>query len=420
VALISDYLNDTLDAALLLSPDELRGRSRSASELIHNQRGHSFELALDLTVPSNLVHEGMSGDAINRFDDVRYRFDLARYELEIGTAQNGAAGVLAETLWLLDSRYRDKARPPTTASAIGAQPDEEAVPTTLRTRGATASVDGRLFRGDAPNGWLPIVMRDLSDVGSAIYTAERIRPNEDRRWMLAYRPAAGRSALSGLPDEPDRFPVASWVRDLLSNRVYRLALNAAAMRRPASPSAPRDFQPDGSNLPQMVVNIAAEDAQRYDDWLEHVRTILPGVDSVFVGRLPEDNRSFLQVKYHSSSVPIPAWLLSDGTLRLLALTLIPYLPGDPAIYLIEEPEDGLHPKAIEGVFQSLSSVYNGQVLVATHSPLFVGLANPAQLLCFARDSSGAVNVVAGDRHPALANWRGQVDLATLYASGVLG
>jgi len=85
----------------------------------------------------------------------------------------------------------------------------------------------------------------------------------------------------------------------------------------------------------------------------------------------------------------------------LAWTLLPYLPDEPVGYLIEEPEDGLHPKAIEGVFQSLSSVYGGQVLVATHSPLFMGLAKPAQLLCFARNPSGAVDIVRGDQHPAL-------------------
>ncbi len=117
---------------------------------------------------------------------------------------------------------------------------------------------------------------------------------------------------------------------------------------------------------------------------------------------------------------MPSWLVSDGTLRLMALTLLPYLPNESRVYLVEEPEDGIHPKAIEGVYQSLSSVYNGQALVATHSPLFLGLAEPSQLLVFSKDSSGAVHVVEGDRRPALRDWRGQTDLSTLYAAGVLG
>ena len=88
--------------------------------------------------------------------------------------------------------------------------------------------------------------------------------------------------------------------------------------------------------------------------------------------------------------------------------------------LIEEPENGIHPRAIEAVFQSLSSVYDGQVLIATHSPLILGLANREQILCFARNPSGAVDVVSGRDHPRLREWKGEIDLGTLYASGVLG
>jgi predicted ATPase len=87
---------------------------------------------------------------------------------------------------------------------------------------------------------------------------------------------------------------------------------------------------------------------------------------------------------------------------------------------VEEPENGIHPKALEGVYQSLSSVYDGQVLVASHSPLLLGLATPGDLLCFARNPSGAVDIVRGDKHPALRDWQGEVGIETFYASGVLG
>ena len=134
---------------------------------------------------------------------------------------------------------------------------------------------------------------------------------------------------------------------------------------------------------------------------------------------PEDRHLYLAVRY-SNLEPIPSWLLSDGTLRLFALTLLAYLPHHQEIYLIEEVENGVHPRAIEAVFDSLSSVYDGQVLLATHSPLIVGLSKPEQVLCFAKNASGATSIVRGSEHPKLKDWRGQVDLGTLYAAGVLG
>jgi predicted ATPase len=105
---------------------------------------------------------------------------------------------------------------------------------------------------------------------------------------------------------------------------------------------------------------------------------------------------------------------------LLALTLLAYTSDLSGIYLIEEPENGIHPRAVETVYQSLSSVYGVQVLMATHSPVILSMAKPSEILCFARDEHGATDIVAGDEHPKLREWHGKLDLGTLFASGILG
>jgi predicted ATPase len=106
-------------------------------------------------------------------------------------------------------------------------------------------------------------------------------------------------------------------------------------------------------------------------------------------------------------------------LRFLALTIIPYLPGRQAVYLIEEPENGVYPPAIESIFDSLRSVYHGQVLIATHSPEILTAAKASDVLCFSRTESGAVDIVRGDEHPVLIHWRGETSLGSLFAGGVL-
>ena len=90
------------------------------------------------------------------------------------------------------------------------------------------------------------------------------------------------------------------------------------------------------------------------------------------------------------------------------------------MYLIEEPENGIHPRAVETVIQSLSSVYDIQVLVATHSPLVLSVLEPRQILCFARTDKGVVDVIGGSEHPYLVNWKRETDLGTFFASGILG
>ena len=113
-------------------------------------------------------------------------------------------------------------------------------------------------------------------------------------------------------------------------------------------------------------------------------------------------------------------MASDGTLRLLALTLPAYLPDFNGVYLIEEPENGIHPRAVETMFQSLSSVYGAQMLLATHSPVILSMAEPKSVLCFAKTSEGITDIVRGDQHPRLREWQGEMNPGTLFAAGVLG
>lgn len=72
------------------------------------------------------------------------------------------------------------------------------------------------------------------------------------------------------------------------------------------------------------------------------------------------------------------------------------------------------------MFQSLSSVYDAQLLCATHSPVVVSMAKAADVLGFGCDAEGATDIVRDDEHPRLKTWKGEVELGTLFASGVLG
>lgn len=117
--------------------------------------------------------------------------------------------------------------------------------------------------------------------------------------------------------------------------------------------------------------------------------------------------AYLMLRYREG-VEVPSWMTSDGTLRLLALTLLAYLPTgmtsprrgffNDRLFPVEEPENGVHPMALDAIYDSLASVYDGQVLVATHSPVFLRMAKPEEVLCFAKTEDGATDIVRGDSH----------------------
>jgi predicted ATPase len=145
---------------------------------------------------------------------------------------------------------------------------------------------------------------------------------------------------------------------------------------------------------------------------------LPDLDAIKTISRPEDKTRYLMLGY-KNGVEAPSWVLSDGTLRLLALTILAYRSHFKGVYLIEEPENGVHPTALQTIYQSLSSVYDGQVLVTSHSPILLNLSKPEELLCFQKTSEGT-EIIRGDRHPLLQDWKGDVSLSDLFAAGVLG
>lgn len=257
-----------------------------------------------------------------------------------------------------------------------------------------------------------MVLRKVPESGNDYFRSET------SDWNNLFRLGPRRSALANLPEDEEKFPSAIWFRRLLLEGVQRLTLNSKMLRQPSPPASPRRFLPDGSNLPWVVKNMEDKAPDRLQEWIRHVRTALPDLRGIRTVEREEDRHRYIVLDYETD-LHACSWQVSDGTLRMLALTVLAYIPDLGGVYLVEEPENGIHPRAVETVFQSLSSVYGAQVLLATHSPVLLSLAAPDQVLCFAR-YEGATDIVRGSEHPRLSEWRGETDLGTLFASGVLG
>lgn len=361
-------------------------RANRFQELLYQGEGRSLQLAVEARVPKSLAPQ-------NAFDPAP-RF--VRYELEVGwdeiaTSEQPPA-ILSENLWLMQG-----ARPVARGELVQS---ELLFPSIAR--------PGReLIQKKTPKGWVKSASK--TKAGNAYFKDERTKFN------LQLRNPAEKSALSTLPEDETRFPISNWFKRELAEKVQRIMLRSEKMQFPASPLKDLRFAADGSNLPQVVRKLK-ENGAAWKGWMGHLRTALP-IRDISVEEEKATRSLFLRVTYDSGH-SVDSWHLSDGTLRLLALTLLAYVEDVGSVYLIEEPENGIHPQAIEAVYQSLSSLVEGQVLVATHSPVLVAQVEPAQLLCFSK-SGDETDIIVGDQHPLLKEWQGKVDLARLYAAGIL-
>ena len=128
----------------------------------------------------------------------------------------------------------------------------------------------------------------------------------------------------------------------------------------------------GGNLAAVLYRLEQEDIRRYEFICRQIARILPGFDRFDIRE--SHGKVELRWKAKWSDKTFGAHLTSDGSLRFFALVTLLNLPSEmlPDVILLDEPELGLHPAAVDlvgGMINSLAT--ERQVILATQSPLLV-------------------------------------------------
>lgn len=379
VAFLGCLVSDGLEAAV-------RERTQNFADLVWGRAGARFELAVEARIPED--RRRLLAKGYRRFEIVRYDVAIAR------DAETDEMAIVREEAVLAteapqENRQRDLF------------PQFNVPPNALGER--RGSRRKTLFR-KVPGG-------------NDNFYAEAFE--KEGRWAPAFKLGPRKSTLANLPEDESKFPVSTWLKQFLTEGVERITLNSLEIRKASPPGQGSGFKPDGSNLPWVAAGLRDKNPSRFKEWIAHLRTALPDLHDVRTTVRRDDLHRYLVLVYRGG-LEVPSWVASDGTLRLLALSLLAYLDEFKGVYLIEEPENGIHPRAVEAMYQSLSSVYGSQVLLATHSPVILSAVEPEKVLCFAKTSDGATDIVLGSQHPKLRDWRGEENLGVLFAAGVLG
>lgn len=379
VAFLGRLVSDGIDAAI-------EERSLNFYDLVWRRSGTTFELAIEARIPDEL-----------RSQLAKENVDTIRYEVVLGIDPNTQErGLRAERVLL-------KIAEPVLLEQREMFPDAVQGPQSL-------------VKPRDPKQARTVVNKVPG--GNDNFYSETYK-EKGKGWVPSFKLGPRRSALGNLPADESKFPASTWLKDLLASGVQQFILNSLLIRRASPPGQGRGFKPDGSNLPWVVHDLMERSPQRFRQWIAHLQTAFPDLEDIDTVERPEDKHRYLRIHYRGG-LRVPSWMASDGTLRMLALTLPAYLEDFTGVYLVEEPENGIHPRAIETMFQSLSSVYNAQVLAATHSPVILSTVEADQVLCFAKTPDGATDIVRGSEHPALRAWKGETNLGVLFAAGVLG
>ena len=143
-----------------------------------------------------------------------------------------------------------------------------------------------------------------------------------------------------------------------------------AMRASRPPADVQDIGVLGEDIAPFLYRLRADRPKHFDAVKRTLRTLIPSVEDLAVDL--DKRRGTLDILVRQAGRDFSSRIISEGTLRVLALCAIGVNPWSGSVIAFEEPENGVHPRRLELIVELLCSLaleQGKQIIVTTHSPL---------------------------------------------------
>jgi predicted ATPase len=202
-------------------------------------------------------------------------------------------------------------------------------------------------------------------------------------------------------------------------------LHAAA--RQTSPDFDiRYLASDGCNIAAILFDMKLRFPDHYRQIRDAVRDVAaPFFRDFALNREPQRSDQ-IRLKWceFGEHAEFDAGQLSDGTLRFICLAALLLHPEPPELIIIDEPELGLHPYAIEVLAGMVRiAAAKSQIILATQSVTLLEHFNPEDVIVVERikDEHGYAKSTFTRLEPAkLQSWLGDYSLGELWEKNVVG
>lgn len=219
---------------------------------------------------------------------------------------------------------------------------------------------------------------------------------------------------------------AEFVKDRLGNwRVYHFhdTSSSSPMKLTMDINENRFLKADGSNLASFLYYLQERHENSYRMIINSIRLVAPFFeDFVLSPQKLNPEKIKLEWRHKGSDNYFDASSFSDGTLRFIALTTLFLQPESyrPSVILVDEPELGLHPYAIEILASLIRQASNTtQVIITTQSPLLLDNFEPEDVLV-ANRVDGGTELTRLENNDSLNKWLDKYSLGQLWEKNELG
>ena len=263
----------------------------------------------------------------------------------------------------------------------------------------------------------------------------RLRPTQDNRMMFAHealwwnqhgdwRPSSGHFE-SYVEDQKKRTRIYGFVVPAM--RSWRLhhfhdTSSSAQVKQVHNINDNEYLREDARNLAAFLLRLKNHHEEHYRRIVKSVRLVAPFFGDFHL-RPTVDNKEKIQLEWteQGQDEPFTASALSDGTLRFICLATVLLQPEAfmPAAILIDEPELGLHPFAIQvlaGLMKSASQQH--QLIISTQSVELVNEFDAEDLIVV--DKRAGASTFKRPDTQALAEWLAEYSPGELWKKNLLG
>ncbi len=186
-------------------------------------------------------------------------------------------------------------------------------------------------------------------------------------------------------------PTAKTLKYLLDHcRVYHFhdTSSTAEVRQSCYAGDNRFLMPDAGNLAAMLLKFRKDSSAYYQRIVKTIRLIAPFFDDFELEPDSRTERVILNWREKGADRIFGPHQFSDGTLRAICLITLLLQPEDslPDLIVVDEPELGLHPYALNVVaslFKNASQ--HTQILISTQSSSFLDNFDPEDVIVVNRE-----------------------------------
>ncbi|NHM04859.1 AAA family ATPase [Flavobacterium celericrescens] len=217
--------------------------------------------------------------------------------------------------------------------------------------------------------------------------------------------------------------VAKWVNSYLDSfKIYHFhdTSDSSPLRTPAILNDNVILKEDGGNLAAFLYFLK-EKHNKHFKRIEHViKSVAPYFERFQLqpDRLNEDRINLEWTEINHPDTLFNATHFSDGTLRFIALATLLMQPDMPEIIIIDEPELGLHPVAINtlaGLIKKASA--KSQIIISTQSVNLVGNFEPENIITVDRmENQSVFNRLEKE---SLEDWLSDFTLGDLWLKNII-